>query len=104
MRSLYISRPSPEKRPSPGRMGLLARVGARRRGAVRTFGRSARLRASGMSFRSAVTFGLGLSHVRHQPRDRVRDNGVGLAGDRKAIAGDFESAAQMTRATTTDRG
>ena len=55
--------------------------------------RMARLRAGGLSFRAALTLGLGLSHV-EPSRGSIRYNGAGFKGDREAIGRDFANAAE----------
>lgn len=65
----------------------------------------ARLRASGMSFGSAVSLGLGLGSVRSESDTRPRYKGAGLDGDRDAIAGDFRRAIRGTTGDdTAERG
>ena len=55
--------------------------------------RFAKMRASGMSFGTAIALGLGLDHARVASNDaKPKYNGAGLSGDRDAIAGDFRRA------------
>lgn len=53
--------------------------------------RMARLRATGMSFRSALALGIGLGHAVRQPT-APKYNGRGFAGDQEAIGSDFQTA------------
>jgi hypothetical protein len=57
--------------------------------------RMARLRAAGLSVRSALTLGLSLAHV-DASRGTTRYNGAGLKGDREAVARDFAKAVEKT--------
>lgn len=65
--------------------------------------RMARLRATGLSFGSALALGLGLGHVA-SPNGRVRYNGAGFKGDREAIGQDFRKAIDKVLSRDTSRG
>ena len=67
--------------------------------------RFAKMRASGMSFGTAVALGLGLDHARVRLGDaKPKYNGAGLAGDRDAIAGDFRRALTRAKGDDSSRG
>lgn len=63
--------------------------------------RFSELRASGLSFGASVAMGLGLGHIKSSTVEKPRYNGLGLAGDRDAIGGDFRRA--MANAEGGDR-
>ena len=65
--------------------------------------RMAKLRATGMSFGSALTLGLGLGHVAAS-NGRVRYNGAGFKGDREAVGQDFRQAIGKAASRAVPRG
>jgi len=67
--------------------------------------RFAKLRTSELSFASAFALGMSLDHARSQDGSQPKyDNGAGLAGDRDAIAGEFQRAVAKAKGGDLARG